>query len=390
MNTEKTKKIFTKTFITTLLFISILVVIFFILELIDLPLQYKTFFSFLLLGGIVYTVHLSVDRHKLLKKELLFLFSCLVIVNRLYDTIVFESIFPLKAEYAVIITFIVCILMAICPLIIHCIKWITNRIIKDDEDKIYVRERNIYKDRLSNPTTEKDLNNEFICTVTGSSIPHSIERRTKIKRTKMRSNIGDYIFSSIILIISILVTYLFISQISAINNLNSETIMHNIDSWIPILLLGGLSTIVVFIIICAYLKLIRAMVQIVNGNDSPIIYATGLFVISAFLTETGYFNQDKMLNILTQGDLFSIPVAALIIYPFFVLSVNAINQLFKNKNIYNRMVDRTCQLAKKILVIVYNIMDSLIELIGFSTSSVLNSMVQLIKSDDEMEEKEDE
>ena len=68
MNTKNPKKIFTKTFITTIVFILILVVSFFILELIDLPQQYKTFFSFLLLGGFVYTVHLSVDRHKMLKK----------------------------------------------------------------------------------------------------------------------------------------------------------------------------------------------------------------------------------------------------------------------------------------------------------------------------------
>lgn len=386
MNNENPKKIFTQTFITTIVFISILIVFFFILELIDLPQQYKTFFSFLLLGGIVYTVHLSVDRHKMLKKELLFLFSFLVIVNKLYDPIVFESIFHLKAEYVVIIIFVICIFIAICPLIIRCIKWITKRIIKDDGDKKYIRDRSIHEGQLSHPTTEENFTEEPIRPMTEVLTSHPTERHTKIRYKNMNCNIGNYIFSTIILIVSILVTYLFITQISAINNLNSETIMHNIDFWIPILLLGGLATIVVFIIICAYLKLIRAMVQIVNGNDSPIIYAAGLFVISAFLTETGYFNQDKMLNILTQGDLFSIPIAALIIYPFFILSVNAINQLFKNKNVYNRMVDKTCQLAKKILVIVYNIMDSLIELVGFSTSSVLDSMVQLIKSDNEMEE----
>ena len=375
-------------------FIFIQLVLFFIFELIHLPQRYITFFSFLLLGGIVYTIHLSVDNRKLLIKEPLFLICLLIIINKLYIPSIFEDMFHTNIKYGILLIFILFTFIAICPLFIRCFHWISNRIIKD-ERKLNVTQN--IKDNITNETHNSTINNTNETnnntneTINGTDISnHASINSPHIEPAKHTTNnnispkyqITNYIFSTIILIISILVTYLFITQISNINNLNIDTIMNKIDFGIPLILLCSLSTIVVFIIICAYLKLIQAMIQMVKGNDSPIIYAIGLFVISAFLTETGYFNQDKMLNILTQGDLFSIPIAALIIYPFFILSINAINQLLKDKDVYNKMLTKTCHLAKELLVIVYNIMESIIKLVGFSTSSVLDSMIQLIESDE--------
>lgn len=164
-----------------------------------------------------------------------------------------------------------------------------------------------------------------------------------------------------------------------------KNIVSNIDFWIPAILFGNLMMVVVFVTLCAYFKLIRVLVQIIRGNDSPFIYAVGLFIISVFMTKMGYFNQDKILNILTQADLFFIPIAALIIYPFFILSANAIDRLLKDKNIYNKMINKACYLSKEVLTIVYSILESLIKLVAFATSNILDSMVELIQSE-EMED----
>ncbi len=390
MKNMENKKKLSPNVIANIIYTLILIITFLLCEWIHFPQQYISFFTFILLGSIVYFVYISVHTQKLLLKKILFLLGLLIIINKLYVPSIFKEKFFINIELGTILIFIIAILTVIFPLFVRAYYWILDKINNGENADMDIS--NNISGRETKTISPKFENiNEPVNTLENISkinIPHyspTIPNSHKCEANIHRSRISDYIYAALIFMICLIMTYVLVSKITYPIEINLKNIVSNIDFWIPAILFGNLMMVVVFVTLCAYFKLIRVLVQIIRGNDSPFIYAVGLFIISVFMTKMGYFNQDKILNILTQADLFFIPIAALIIYPFFILSANAIDRLLKDKNIYNKMINKACYLSKEVLTIVYSILESLIKLVAFATSNILDSMVELIQSE-EMED----
>ena len=116
------------------------------------------------------------------------------------------------------------------------------------------------------------------------------------------------------------------------------------------------------------------MVTTIQGNENPSAYVLTIAALSAFLAKTGVLSQDTVLNLFAQGDIFSLPLLILILYPVCLLSVHALINLAKNHNVTSWILDRAIQLAKKAASIGNNILNSSIDLIAFATAGFYQAL----------------
>lgn len=165
-----------------------------------------------------------------------------------------------------------------------------------------------------------------------------------------------------------------LSQTTNYRIANTETLFHDVNSIIIVFLIGILSMVVVFTLLFCYYKLIKIMVTTIQGNENPSAYVLTIAALSAFLAKTGVLSQDTVLNLFAQGDIFSLPLLILILYPVCLLSVHALINLAKNHNVTSWILDRAIQLAKKAASIGNNILNSSIDLIAFATAGFYQAL----------------
>ena len=111
MKNMENKKKLSPNVIANIIYTLILIITFLLCEWIHFPQQYISFFTFILLGSIVYFVYISVHTQKLLLKKILFLLGLLIIINKLYVPSIFKEKFFINIELGTILIFIIAILM---------------------------------------------------------------------------------------------------------------------------------------------------------------------------------------------------------------------------------------------------------------------------------------
>lgn len=358
-------------------FTAALTICFFTLEFVRLPSHFRAFFTFLLSGGSLYLLYLSVQKHRFLKRELIFAGCLIIVVNHLYDPVTFETYFPFPFPWAAAGAGVLCLLGILFP----ALKAFVSRF----------RQRSGEKGEKAKKSRDAQGQNvslqEQSC---ASALPQKTLRKKMVWTGKREAKENRLSIAEILLALSILgmslwFSTVFIRRLMAYQNSDIQRLIGNMNSLVPLILIGILSTVIIFIILCTYSKLIKVMIDILRGDDSPAIYVIGIMVISVFLSESGYFNQDRMLDLLSRGDIFSLPIAALIIYPVFVLSTHTINQLLRDHNVYRKMLGRTTTLTKRVLTIGYNILNSSITLAEAVTCDFLGNLIEIINEEDEEE-----
>lgn len=380
---------FNRNYMDVIGIVLILVVFFIIRETISLPIRFQTFFSLLALGEGLYTIYLSLRKKKSLEKHLILTIGTIIIINKLYDPTTFEKQFQFSFLLGIYIAIGLALFRILLPLLIDLGRWFKqhttweNELLKKEETFVPPLHRPTDKQLKSSPAPRFKASSHTTKYKKTKASSHSSE---KISAPKNRKSASEYILPILLLILSLWTSVQILRWTTMYQSINTDVLKNNMNVLIPISLIILLSTIVVFIILCTYIKLVRIMTHVLKGEESPTIYIIGIAVVSFFLNKSGYFSQDKMLNLFTQGDLFSFPIAILIIYPFFVLSANTINQLLKNHQIYQKLFDAAICLAKKGLIIGYNILDSGITIIQFVTSDFLDSMITIIQTNDTEEE----
>lgn len=358
--------------------IFLLLLVFFLIELFNPPIRFQVFFSILLLSGFFYTIYLSFAHKKLLEKKFFLIFCLLIIVNRLYDPVIFKNYFKFDISIGIIIVLGLALLRIFTPVLtsfIYLIKQNTAQKFSPNEPSENIpKKRNISQNHLSKVQ-------EDICMTTEKKF---------INKTAVKTSFTEILVTIILLISSVWLTTKLFHWLMEYQNMDTAVLLQNVDAFIPIALIGIFATIIIFIVLCTYSKLIKVMINILKGDESPTIYVLGIAVISIFISKSGYFSQNKMFNLFTEGDIFSFPIAILIIYPFFILSANTIKRLLKDHMVYDRIKQYASTLAKKILTICYDIIDSTITIIEFITSDFLSSMLSIITESSETEKDESE
>lgn len=356
-------------------FISALGVSFLVVEMIDFPNYFKTFLSFLLIGGELYLLHLSIKGGRVMEMEMYFAFALLVIVNRLYDPKVFETYFKFPLANGAIIICILFIIRILLPILANLYR---GRVKKKNTNK-----ENKIEEKVSGTSYTKEYPKGIV--KSKGERENFAEQKVKAPVQK-KVSLSEKLLIIVFLTLNTVFTYMFIKNLTSISSISMEQAVSNINSLIPLALVILLSTVITFVLLCAYIKMIKIMINVLRGNDSVAIYVVGIIVISFFLTNTGYFNQDIMLSLITQGDIFSLPIAALLIYAIFILSSHAIDRILKDKKVYEKMIDKASSLSKRVLKIGYDCINSCISLIEFVSSDLLENMVSILKDDNEEEE----
>lgn len=391
---------------------STLIICFFILELIELPYRFQVFFSLLVVGGILYVLYLAVSRRKIHEDYLILGIGLLIIINKLYDPAIFEECFSISFPIGVLLAVSVTILRICSPLFVRMVRRFRESVLIVEEvlpTELTTGESSVLPiqtssmlhtdaktmQNIAGEVSEQIQESAYVQMVQSDVTPNEQTIKT-VKQTlysrgkNFFTNIdypllGELSITVLLLGMSVWFSKKILDWVVVYEEIEAEHILRNVNMLIPFALIGLLATIVIFILLCTYSKLVRVMIHILKGEDSPTIYVLGILLVSLFVSKSGYFSQDQILNFFTEGNFFSFPIVAVIIYPFFVLSANTLNQLLKDHRVYQKMLDAASALAKKVLKIVYDIMDSTIRLIQFVTSDFLGSMLAIIEATEEEE-----
>ena len=388
MDTSKSNTIISKRVLSVLPLASILVIAFLLTEFHPFASDFKSFFTFFLSGWFLFTLYLSVKGKHLHERYMIFILSLIVIINGLYRREIFEAYFQIPIEYGACIIIVFYLLRISFPYIKKLSLWFlshtqeppdtdTNTPNNDASKMRYARHRFVHhtKSAAEADSQASSTNAKVVCPTT---------------QYHKGISLGQSLLYIALTVIPFLFTYNMVTRLSQTTNYriaNTETLFHDVNSIIIVFLIGILSMVVVFTLLFCYYKLIKIMVTTIQGNENPSAYVLTIAALSAFLAKTGVLSQDTVLNLFAQGDIFSLPLLILILYPVCLLSVHALINLAKNHNVTSWILDRAIQLAKKAASIGNNILNSSIDLIAFATAGFLSSAMELI---DEQEGDEEE
>ena len=389
MDTNKSNSIINKRVLSVLPLASILVILFLLTEFHPLTPDSKSFFTFFLSGWLLFTLYLSVKGKRLYERYMIFIISLITIINGLYKREIFEAYFQIPIEYGACIIIAFYLLRIIFPYIKKLSSWFLSHTQEPAPDT----DTNTTK---NNTSKKKHAMYKFGLHTNSDTETNSQATLSNAKGDCTTApnhkgiSIGQSLLYIALTVIPFLFTYNMVTRLSQTTNYriaNTETLFHDVNSIIIVFLIGILSMVVVFTLLFCYYKLIKIMVTTIQGNENPSAYVLTIAALSAFLAKTGVLSQDTVLNLFAQGDIFSLPLLILILYPVCLLSVHALINLAKNHNVTSWILDRAIQLAKKAASIGNNILNSSIDLIAFATAGFLSSAMELI---DEQEGDEEE
>lgn len=385
MDTNKSKSIISKRVLSVLPLASILVITFLLTEFHPFTSDFKSFFTFFLSGWFLFTLYLSVKGKHLHERYMIFILSLIVIINGLYRREMFEAYFQFPIEYGVCIIGSFYLLRIFFPYIRKLSSWFLS----------HTQEPSDTTTATNNTTKAKQARHGFIPHKNPAAEADSQASLTNAKddcpttQSYKGISLGQSLLYIALTVIPFLFTYNMVTRLSQTTNYkiaNAETLFHDVNSIIIVFLIGILSMVVVFTLLFCYYKLIKIMVTTIQGNENPSAYVLTIAALSAFLAKTGILSQDTVLNLFAQGDIFSLPLIILILYPVCLLSVHALIKMAKDSNVTSWILDYSKKLAKKVSDIGNNILNSSIDLIAFVTADFLSSAMELINEQEGEEE----
>lgn len=382
-----TLKKFDKNVVYAVIGALILLGIFFVFENTSLPKNCVYFVTIFMIFTVFYIIYLSVIRSKFKGKEMFFSLAIIAIVNKLYIPEVFQENFNISQKTGIIILAIAFIIKLLFPSVRRAFYWIAENTKDTEVIETWQPEKSILKNILKHKVEKRKIDKIFVDSPSydyNNTLDNSGDNNSL--RHKDKSHTGVETILTIVIAI-LFFAFTFKMMIGIISNhetfsFNNNILNNgNITLLLYILIIVMLSIIISAVIAISFVKVINIIKDVIIGRKNPgtiVTYVVGLIILSLFLSENGYLNQNKLMNFFAEGDIFSFPVACLMIFPVFLIGFQTIIKLFSDSPITSRVRKKAEALAVELLKIGGDILESCIALINLGSADLLSNLTSII------------
>lgn len=349
-----------------------------IMENCNIKLQYISFMNLFFIGTMFLAFYVFVHNNVFYKQILVYIFSAVFIINKFYDSQKVEKLFRISAPlFFTIVGSIVLIILFLPELSV-----LLGEIFRVESKSGRKSEHNKYKDNNSPNIDNRQREKKQVDSegTIGKPISKTEKRKPDKIQTGFWSVVGNVLLTIIVMILLIAIPcilyYCLLGEAVPLFKENGEEITKNIFNSFGFYLL-------LIIIVGAYaimlIKMMRLILDMLMGKKTKseaLFYSVVLFLIVLYLyREDIPLTQDSLLNLLAKGDIFSFPLALVVVVPiFFFLMEIMLDILSQDNNIVK-------EIKKIVSAIIKNVLISLLQVIKFITSDFLTAMVNLMIED---------
>lgn len=344
--------------------------------------EYINCINIFLVGVLMLTYYSFLKSRHYYKQPLIYIFSGIIVFNRLYDIEVIKEKWNYSENALMISAFVIVIGVLFIPEmgIFLYRKWKKIELEQEQssttnlmaEDNLIYENTNQYTKRM--PDDKK----------TGEKQQHkndniiNASEKNKMKTDKMSLFLTVLIMLIMIIVPSVIYYYIVqgdtFSIVQRFKDENiSSSLISSIVSYIVLVFLVGTYSILL-------IKIIQLIVGLVKGKktakDELILWFSVLLVIIYLYMEDSKFTQDSTLDLFLEGDIFSFPLALAIAAPIITFFLSSLFDLLDEKENTKRSI------VKQLKIIVSGIIDSLLRLIKFVTIDFLQAMLALLEIED--------
>lgn len=361
------------------LFIYFVITVFFVFLMENLGMKsvYVNYINLFLAGTVIFIFVMFIFKQIYSKRIMLYLFSAAVIINRFYDKEEITKQFGISFAVFWVIVGVIMIVILLLP---ECIEMLSNSVkplAKENKQR-----KNLSTEPKITKTDTSDAKNEE---------KHGVQLKSETGSKSIWRSIGKIfliIIVTIIMIVMPCVLYdLFLGETFPLlqpgKNSNSDKILASIGLYILLIFIVASYAIILIKIVWLIIDVIMKK----RTTAEATFYAIILLILVVYMYKDDLdFSQDSLLNMITKGDFFSLPLFLVIMIPVMNFLIESLLGILKRNNGVKIKVENLLSDT------VSNIIVSMLQLVKFVTADFLSALTALTtaQADEDLEKSENE